>query len=55
VDAVLNKADVNYIYMCAKPDYSHRHNFAVSGTEHMKNAKKFQNWLSNELKKKNKR
>jgi len=55
VDAVLNKADVNFIYMCAKPDYSHRHNFAVSGTEHMKNAKKFQNWLSNELKKKNKR
>jgi len=55
VDAVLNKADVNYIYMCAKPDYSHQHNFAVSGAEHMKNARIFQNWLANELKKKNKR
>ena len=55
VDAVLNMADVNFIYMCAKPDYSHRHNFAVSGAEHMKNARIFQNWLTNELKKKNKR
>ena len=55
VDAVLNKADVNFIYMCAKPDYSHQHNFAVSGAEHMKNARVFQNWLANELKKKNKR
>lgn len=51
VDAVLNRVNVNYIYMCAKPDYSHRHNFAVSGTEHMKNARIFQNWLANELKK----
>lgn len=49
VDAVLNRADVDYIYMCAKPDYSGKHNFAVSGAEHTKNATIFQNWLAKEL------
>lgn len=53
VDAVLNRADVDYIYMCAKPDYSGRHNFAVSGAEHMRNADAFQSWLAAELRKKN--
>ena len=53
VDAVLNRADVDYIYMCAKPDYSGRHNFAVSGAEHMRNAVAFQSWLAEELRKKN--
>jgi UPF0755 protein len=52
VDAVLNRANVNYIYMCAKPDYTGRHNFAVSGAEHMKNADIFQKWLAAELRKK---
>ena len=52
VDAVLNRANVKYIYMCAKPDYSGRHNFAVSGSEHMKNADIFQNWLAAELRRK---
>ena len=51
VDAVLNRADVNYIFMCAKPDYSGRHNFAVSGEDHTKNASIFQKWLASELKK----
>ena len=55
VDAVLNRADVDYIYMCAKPDYSGRHNFAVSGADHMRNADAFQNWLAGELRKKNAR
>ena len=55
IDAVLNRVKVDYIFMCAKPDYSYRHNFAVTGSEHMKNARIFQNWLANELKKKNKR
>jgi UPF0755 protein len=50
VDAVLNRANVNYIFMCAKPDYSGRHNFAVSGAEHLKNAAIFQKWLATELK-----
>jgi UPF0755 protein len=53
VDAVLNRADVDYIYMCAKPDYSGRHNFAVSGAVHMRNADAFQSWLAAELRKKN--
>jgi UPF0755 protein len=52
VDAVLNRADVKYIYMCAKPDYSGRHNFAISGADHMKNADIFQKWLAAELRKK---
>ncbi len=52
VDAVLNRADVNYIFMCAKPDYSGRHNFALSGEDHTKNASIFQKWLASELKKK---
>lgn len=52
VDAVLNRADVDYIYMCAKPDYSGRHNFAVSGAEHMRNANAFQKWLTIEQRKK---
>lgn len=52
LDAVLNAADVNFIFMCAKPDYSGRHNFAVTGEEHMRNARIFQNWLTLEQKKK---
>lgn len=52
IEAVLNRADVNYLYMCAKPDYSGRHNFAYSGADHIKNAKIFQNWLAAELKRK---
>ncbi len=55
VDAVLNRADVDYIFMCAKPDYTGRHNFAVTGAEHMRNADAFQSWLANELRKKNAR
>ena len=52
LDAVLNAPRVNYLYMCAKPDYSGRHNFAVSGAEHLRNAKVFQDWLGAEQKKK---
>ena len=54
VDAVLNRAEVDYIFMCAKPDYSGKHNFAVSGSDHTKNATIFQNWLAAELKKQGK-
>jgi UPF0755 protein len=52
VDAILHPAKVDYIFMCAKPDYSHRHNFAVTGAEHMRNAKAFQSWLTIEQRKK---
>jgi len=49
VEAVLNPDQNNYIFMCAKPDYSGTHNFTASGAEHAKNAKAFQNWLAAEL------
>lgn len=41
IDAVLNYAEHNYIYMCAKEDLSGRHNFAVSGAQHAVNRAKY--------------
>lgn len=38
IDAVLDADDNNYLYMCAKEDLSGRHSFAVTLTEHNKNA-----------------
>lgn len=46
VDAVINPANVDYLFMCATPDYSGKHNFAVSDEEHMKNAKIYQKWMA---------
>ncbi|MEJ7557915.1 MAG: endolytic transglycosylase MltG [Pedobacter sp.] len=46
IDAVLNKNDNNYIYMCAKEDFSGYHNFAVTVQEHERNAKKYRNALN---------
>jgi UPF0755 protein len=46
VDAVLNRDKNNFLFMCAKADYSGRHDFTVGYAEHAANAKKFQNWLS---------
>lgn len=42
LDAVLNAPDNDYIYMCAKEDFSGRHNFASDYSTHQKNAKKYQ-------------
>jgi UPF0755 protein len=53
VDAVLNRDDNKYIFMCAKPDYTGKHNFTVGYAEHAANAKKFQNWLTVEQRKVN--
>lgn len=52
VEAVLSPDQNDYIFMCAKPDYSGTHNFTASGAEHAQNAKAFQTWLAAELRKK---
>lgn len=51
IDAVLNRAETNYFYMCAKEDFSGRHNFTNSYEEHMRNAAKYQRALTAEQQK----
>lgn len=41
LDAVLNYEKNNYIYMCAKEDFSGSHNFAVSYSEHQAYARRY--------------
>jgi UPF0755 protein len=38
IDAVLNPVKHKYIFMCARPDGSYRHNFTASITQHNRNA-----------------
>jgi len=47
VDAVLNAEHNDYMYFCAKEDFSGYHNFAQSLAEHNRNAAKYQNALNN--------
>lgn len=42
LDAVLNYTKHKYLYMCAKEDFSGRHNFATNLIDHNRNAEKFQ-------------
>jgi UPF0755 protein len=42
IDKVLNLEKHEYVYFCAKEDFSGFHNFAVTYEEHMVNAAKFQ-------------
>lgn len=41
IDAILNSAPNNYLYMCAKEDFSGRHNFATSLAQHNENARRY--------------
>jgi len=46
IDAVLNRDDNDYIYMCAKEDFSGYHNFAITVQDHERNAKKYRDALN---------
>ncbi len=46
INAVLDREKNNYIYMCAKEDFSGYHNFAVTVQEHNINAKKYREALN---------
>ena len=53
LDAVLNPDKHGYIYFCASPAFDGTHRFAVTYTEHMKNARAFQKELTARRKAKN--
>ena len=46
VNAVLNYQDHDYLFMCAKEDFSGYHNFATNLRTHINNAKRYQRALS---------
>ncbi|MBB5394109.1 endolytic transglycosylase MltG [Mucilaginibacter sp. AK015] len=46
INAVLNYKKSDYLYMCAKEDFSGYHNFADNEAEHRVNARKFQQALN---------
>jgi UPF0755 protein len=46
IDAVLNYRKHNYMYFCAREDFSGYHNFAVNAEEHQLNANRYQQALN---------
>lgn len=47
IDAVLNAPKNNYLYMCAKEDFSGTHNFATTLEQHNANATRYRQALDN--------
>lgn len=45
IDAVLNAPDTKYLYFCAREDFSGYSNFAATLSEHLKNARAYQQAL----------
>jgi UPF0755 protein len=50
LEAVLNHTQSNYLYMCAKEDFSGKHNFTHSYRQHLNNAARYQAALTREMK-----
>ena len=46
LNAVLNFQTHNYLYFCAKEDFSGYHSFATNLRDHMINARRYQNALN---------
>ncbi len=46
IDAVLKNKKTDYLYFCAKEDFSGRHNFSCTHREHLYNAQKFHKALN---------